>query len=450
MTARFDDSRPAPATSGLLARIGLHRPELRAWATYDWANSALVLTVQTAVFPVYYQRVAAAGLPDTLATQRYTWATAISLAIVAGMAPFLGAVADFRGWRKRFLGIFLGIGVTATAAMFLIDRGEWMLALVLFGLAGVGAQGSFVFYDSLLSHVARDNEEMDRVSTSGYALGYLGSVVLLSLQLAWIRDPGLFGLPEGTLPTRLALLSVAVWWLAFALPLFRRVREPPPRLESDEAATERATRVAVDRLRETFGELRRYRQAFLMLLAFLAYNDGIGTIIKMAAIYGAEIGIEDTALIGAILVSNVVGIPFAFLFGRLAGRYGAKRSILGGLVVYVGITAYAYVLDTALEFFLLAILVGTVQGGCQALSRSLFASLVPSHKSSEFFSFYSVLSKFAGIFGPLVFGMTIALTGSSREAILSVLFFFVLGAALLTRVDVEEGRRIAREATPSL
>lgn len=441
---------PTVGSEGLLSRIGLHRTELRAWAMYDWANSAFVLTVQTAVFPVYYQRVAAAGLPGPVATQRYTFATALALTLVALLAPLLGAMADFRGTRKRFLAAFFTLGFVTTGTMVLVDHGDWVLALVLFGLASVGAQGSFVFYDSLLSHVARDPDEMDRVSTSGYALGYLGSAILLALQLAWIREPGLFGLPEGTLPTRLAFLSVAVWWLAFAIPLFRHVSEPPRRLEADEAPTQRAFRVAIVRLRETFGEIRRYRQAFLMLLAFLAYNDGIGTIIKMAGIYGAEIGIGTTALIGSILVSQIVGVPFAFLFGRLAGRFGPRPAILGGLVVYMGVTAYAYVLDSAFEFLVLAIVVGMVQGGCQALSRSLFASLVPRHKSSEFFAFYSVVSKFAGIFGPLVFGLTIGLTGSSRQAILSVLFFFVAGALLLTRVDVEEGRRIAREATPAM
>ncbi|MFN2383997.1 MAG: MFS transporter, partial [Gemmatimonadota bacterium] len=197
---------------------------------------------------------------------------------------------------------------------------------------------------------------------------------------------------------------------------------------------------------ETFRALRTYRQALLLLIAFLVYNDGIGTIIRMAAIYGAEVGIERSALIGAILLAQVIGIPFAFGFGWLAGRIGPKRAILLGLGVYVGISVLAYGMRTATHFYLLALAVGTVQGGCQALSRSLFASLIPRHRSSEFFGFYGVLEKFAGVLGPVVFGLTIALTGSSRGAILSVISFFVVGGLLLTRVDIEGGRRAARAA----
>ncbi len=431
---------------GVLARLGLDRPELRAWALYDWANSAFVLTVQTTVFPIFFTDVAAAALPDAVATQRFAWTTSIALLAIASMAPFLGALADYAGLKKRLLGVFLGIGVGATGAMFLIERGDWLLAAVLFGVANVGAQGSFVFYDSLLPHIAGD-DEMDRVSTAGFALGYLGSSLLLIAQLALILRPAWFGIPPGsTLPARLAFVSVAVWWLVFSLPLFRRVPEPPRRLEADERPGQRAVRVAAVRLRETLAELRHYRAAFLLLLAFLVYNDGIGTIIRMASIYGREVGIGTGALIGSILLVQVIGVPFAFLFGALAGRIGPKRAILAGLAVYVCVAVLAWWMRTALHFFLLAVLVGTVQGGTQGLSRSLFASLIPRHKSSEFFGFYGVLDKFSGILGPLLFGLASAFTGSSRSAILSVIAFFVVGAALLSRVDVAEGRRVAREA----
>src|SRR6185312_6835065 len=317
----------------------------------------------------------------------------------------------------------------------------------------IGVTGSFVFYEALLPHLAR-GDEIDRVSTAGYALGYVGGGILLALNLAWIQRPAWFGLPAGpgldegaaTLPVRLAFVSVAVWWLVFSVPLFRRVPEPPPRLESDERRGENAVRAAFVRLGETFRELRGYRQAFLMLLAFLIYNDGIQTIIKMATAYGTELGIGQSALIGAILLVQFVGIPCSFLFGALAGRIGAKRALFLGLLAYTVISVLGYFMKTAAHFYVLAGLVGMVQGGTQALSRSLFASMVPPHKSGEFFGFFSVFEKFAGIFGPLIFAGTIAATGSSRNAILSVIGFFAVGAAILTFVDLDRGRLEAQAA----
>lgn len=439
--------------SGWLATIGLHRPELRAWAMYDWANSAMMTTVVAAVFPIYYYSVAGAGLPEGVATFRFSVATTIGLGIVALTAPVLGALADFTAAKKKFLAAFLVLGVGSVASMFFIQQGDWLLASVLFVLANIGAGASFVFYDSLLPHIA-SAEEIDRVSTAGYAIGYLGGGVLLALNLAWISAPALFGLPSGegltpseaTLPARLALLSVAVWWLLFSIPLFRGVPEPPRGLEPDENRRDSAVRVAFTRLAETFRELRGYKHAFLMLLAFLIYNDGIGTIIKMATIYGTEIGIGQNSMILAILVVQFVGVPFSFAFGAVAGRVGPKKAIFFGLLVYVGISILGYFMTTATHFLILAALVGLVQGGTQALSRSLFASMIPRHKSGEFFGFFAVFEKFAGIFGPAIFALTIAFTGSSRNAILSIIIFFVAGAYLLAKVDVDEGRRIAREA----
>jgi MFS transporter, UMF1 family len=306
-----------------------------------------------------------------------------------------------------------------------------------------------VFYEGILPHIARPNE-LDRVSTGAYGLGYLGGGILVTLNLLWIQKPEWFGLPDTTLPARLALASVGVWWAIFALPLFLKVPEPPRMLESDERAGESTIRVALRRVWETLRELRGYRQAFLLLVAFLVYNDGVSTIIKMATAYGTEIGISQGAMIGAVVLVQFVGVPFAFLFGRLATRIGAKHAVLGALGMYVIITILGFYMRTATHFVILAGLVGMVQGGVQSLSRSLFASMIPPHKSGEFFGFYSVFEKFAGIFGPLLFYIMIAATGSSRNAILSILVFFIVGAALLWRVDVAEGQRVARERTRQL
>jgi MFS transporter, UMF1 family len=433
--------------NSLLARMGLDRPELRAWAMYDWAASAMQTTVMVAVFPIYFVKVAGAELAGSAATQRLATVNTLALVVIAVLSPILGAISDYKAVKKPLLAVFMIIGAAAVAAMFFIQRGHIDLASTLFTLALIGAAGSFVFYEALLPHIARP-DEIHRVSTAGYAMGYIGGGVLLALNLLWIQRPDWFGLPAGsaTLPVRLAFVSVAIWWVVFALPLFRRVPEPPARLEPDERPGENAIKTAFVRLRETFRELRGYRQAFLMLLAFLIYNDGIQTIIKMATAYGTELGIGQGALIGAILLVQFVGIPCSFLFGALASRIGPKRAIFLGLLAYAFISILGYFMTSAAHFYALAGLVGMVQGGTQALSRSLFASMIPQHKSGEFFGFFSVFEKFAGIFGPLIFAGTIALTGSSRNSILSVIGFFLVGAAILALVDVEEGRRAAAAA----
>jgi UMF1 family MFS transporter len=447
----------AGGTTSWLDRLGLGRPELRAWAMYDWAVSSLQAVVLTAVFPIFFVRVAAAGLPESRGTQALATANTIAAIIVALLSPVLGAISDYAAAKKRMLAGSMLVGATATAGMFFIQRGDLALASTLFVISLVGATASVVFYEALLPHIAAPSE-LDRVSSAGYAMGYIGGGLLLAVNLAWIQRPDLFGLPSGdglsaqaaSLPARLAFVSVAVWWIVFSLPLLRRVREPPRTLELDELGRGSILATSFQRLGETMRQLAGFRQAFLMLLAFLIYNDGIQTIIKMATAYGTEIGIGQSALIAAVLMVQFVGVPFAFLFGMLASRIGAKRSVFLGLLAYTVISIIGYFMTTATHFFMLAALVGMVQGGTQALSRSLFATLIPAHKSGEFFGFYSVFEKFSSIFGPLLFSVTIALTGSSRNAILSVIAFFAIGALLLAFVDVEQGRQAARDAEATL
>lgn len=454
---RRDVAAAEGRSTGFLSRIGLDRPELRAWAMYDWAVSSVQTTIMVAVFPVYFVNIAKISLPESRATQAIATANTIVAVVLAVLSPILGAISDYVAAKKRMLGASMVVGAAAVAGMFFVQQGDYRLALVLFVISLIGATASTVFYDSLLPHIATD-DEMDRVSSAGYAIGYIGGGVLLALNLAWILKPGWFGLPSGeglsnaqrTLPTRLALLSVAVWWVVFSIPLFRRVPEPPRTREPDELTGGNALVVPFVRVVETFRALRGYKQAFLMLLAFMIYNDGIQTIQKMAATYGKELGIEDSILIASILIVQFVGFPFSFLFGAIAARIGAKATIFIGLVVYGGISVLGFYMRTAVHFMLLAGMVATVQGGTQALSRSLFASLIPTHKSGEFFGFYSVFEKFASIFGPLLFWLTIATTGNSRNAILSVIVFFALGALILSRVRVREGQQAARAADSGL
>ena len=434
----------------LFDRLGLGRRDLRAWAMYDWANSAFQTTIIAAVFPIYYQKVAAAGQPEAAAMSRFAWATTLAILIVAIVAPVLGAVADYTAIKKQLLAVFLAIGAAATGAMYWIGRGDWQFALVLFVIGNVGVAGTIVFYESLLPHLVEE-KDLDRVSTAGYAVGYMGGGVLLAINLMMIQKPEWFGIPDAGTATRLALASVAIWWVVFSIPLFRSVAEPVLRREADERpGGGNAFLGGTKRLLETFQELRRYRDAFVFLLAFLLYNDGIQTMIRMATIYGTQIGLPESAMITALLMTQFIGIPCAFVFGMVATRIGARTAVFAGLAVYVLITLLGYFMTTAAHFFALAGLVGMVQGGTQALSRSLFASMIPRHKSSEFFAFFSVFERYAGVLGPAIFAFVVEHSGSGRSAILAVAVFFVVGGGVFTLVDEKRGRRAARAAEAEL
>ncbi len=428
----------------LLTRFGLGRPELRAWAMYDWANSAFTTTIITAIFPVYFTSVAGADLPPGEATRLLARTTTIALATSALMAPWLGAIADYAPIKKRLLALFTGIGCIAAGCLVLVHRNDWFLAAVLFGVGNVGFTASLTLYDSLLPHLARE-DEIDRISTAGFGLGYLGGGLLLAMNVAWILSPSTFGLADAGQASRLSFLSVGVWWALFSIPLFRRVPEPKAHVASSAKSAFEVIRTSFAGLLQTVRDLRRYRQAFLLLIAFVIYSDGIGTIIRMATSYGTDLGLNQGALITAILLVQFAGIPFAFLFGVLADRIGAKTSIFIALAMYTLISVMGYFMKTERDFYVLALMVASVQGGSQALSRSLFASMIPKARSSEFFGFFSIFEKFGAIAGPATFEIASRATGSSRSAILSVVVFFVAGAAVLSFVNVREGQEAVRQ-----
>ncbi len=425
--------------------------EARGWCLYDWASSAFVTSVAAALFPPFFRSLATgAGISSATATAYWGYTTAIALFLVAIAAPLLGALADYAGGLKRFVAAFAVPGMLATAAMTLLGPGSWRAAAALFVVASVGFEGANVFYDALLPHVAR-GDSMDRLSTRGYALGYLGGGCLLALNALWVMKPRLFGLAGADAAVRLSFASTAVWWAVFSVPFFRDVSQPAGARHhggglAPGTASRACLRAACARLAETLRDLPRYRQLLLFLAAFWIYNDGIGTIIKMATAYGDEIGIGLAHMVAALVLTQFVGIPCALLFGRLAGRIGAKRAILLALAVYFLVCVGGYFVRTATHFYLLAFAVGTVQGGAQGLSRSLFGAMVPRHKIAEFFGFYTTSARVAGIAGPLVFGLVSGVTGASRLSIAALMVFFLAGGLLLARVDVEAGRRAAREA----
>jgi UMF1 family MFS transporter len=414
---------------------------INSWSMYDWANSAFATTIMAAVLPIYYSAIAEPSLTPTQTTAYWGYTNSIALLLVALLSPILGAVADFRGAKKRYLTYFALVGITATALMYFLTSGDWLFASVLFIVGNIGFAGANVFYDSLLPHIAQKGD-IDQVSTRGYAMGYLGGGLLLAVNLAMI----MFSPDHLTaLMTRISLASVAVWWLLFAIPLWKNVPEPPRQIYEGELDSNPFS-AGFKRLAVTFKEIRKYGELFKFLVAFWLFNDGIGTIIKMATIYGNEIGIGQTDLIGALLMVQFVGIPFSFAFGWLAKRIGTKRSIYISLGVYTLISIGGYFMETAVHFWILGFAVALVQGGSQALSRSLYGRMVPKAQSAEFFSFFSVSGKLAGMFGPLVFGLVSQIMGNSRLGIVSLVIFFISGGLLLTRVDEEKGIRVAQEA----
>ncbi len=416
---------------------------INAWVMYDWANSAFATTIMAAVLPVFYSTVIAKDMPRVAASSKWGYTNTIAMLLIALSAPVLGAMADHSGAKKRFLGAFASLGILATALLYFVSTGDWLAASLLYIVGRYGFAAANIFYDSLLPHIARP-EDIDYVSAKGYALGYLGGGLLLALNLAWIMKPELFHIPNAEIATRLSFVSVAVWWAVFSIPIMRVVPEPPHVLEEGESL-KHPVKAAFQRLAHTFREIRKFDELVKFLVAFWLYNDGIGTIITMATIYGAEIGIGETHLIGSLLLVQFLGVPFSLIYGRIGQKVGAKPAILFGLIIYTLIAIGGYFMSAPIHFWILAVLVSMVQGGTQALSRSLYGRLTPKAKSAEFFGFYDVSSKFAGIVGPALFAFIGGLAGSSRLSILALVAFFIAGGLLLTRVNVEEGIRVAQE-----
>jgi UMF1 family MFS transporter len=421
-----------------------YRRVVNAWAMYDWANSAFAVIILTAVFPVYYRTLATnAGYAAEDATAYWAYTTSFSLLLVALIGPVLGAMADLVAGKKRFLGVALFIGVLGSSALALLGADMFLLASGLFIVANIGFAGANIFYEALLPDLARPND-LDRVSALGYAYGYLGGGLLLIVNVVWLLRPDWFLMADRESALRACFVSVALWWAAFSVPLFRRVAEPPS--EQRPSVSVLLFSQGLERLAATLSHIRRYRQLALFLVAFWIYNDGISTIIKLAAAYGDEIGIDHNDMLIALILTQLIGFPCSIGFGALARRIGAKHSIFAGLTVYTLISVGGFFIRTAWHFYLLALVVGLVQGGTQALSRSLFAAMVPKKRSSEFFGFFSTGEKMAGIIGPAIFGMIGQLTGSSRWGIVSVIVLFITGALILWRVDEREGRRVAEMA----
>ncbi|MEH7443613.1 MFS transporter [Bacillus sp. JJ1122] len=415
--------------------------EESSWIRYDWASSAYSIIISTAVFPLFYKATATnAGVSLSNSTAYLGYTIAIATFILAMIGPILGTIADYKGMKKRFFTIFFTLGVTFTAMLAFVPSDNWLMMLVIYTLAVLGSTGSNVFYDAFIVDVTTD-ERMDRVSARGYGMGYIGSTIPFIISIAIIILAQTKVLPISmTLASQTAFIITALWWGLFSIPMFKNVhqkhyleREPQLVLQS------------FKRLAKTFKEIRKYKALFLFLLAYFFYIDGVGTIITMSTAYGTDLGISSTSLLIILFATQVVAWPFALLFGKLSEKYTGKKMLYVGIFIYIVVCIYAYFLETTTDFWILAMLVATSQGGIQALSRSYFAKLVPKANANEFFGFYNIFGKFASIMGPLMVGLTAQLTGNSSMGVFSLVILFVIGMVILAFVPEPEAENQAPE-----
>jgi len=410
----------------------------RAWILYDVANSAFILILVTTVMPIFFKDVAAEGIPPAISTAHWGFAVSFSSLVLAVMAPVMGVLADYRYMKKRFFNAFLGAGICFTLLLMTVREGEWRMCLFLFVLAKIAYSGANLFYDAFLVDVT-PKDRMDRISSAGFAWGYIGGTVpfLMVIGILFVTIPSGGSATVSTFSAKAAFLITALWWGLFSLPMVKRVHQihylPP---------SASPVRESFARLFTTLKNIRKHKNAFLFLAAYFFYIDGVDTIITMAAAYGRDIGLGVATLILAILMIQVVAFPFALLYGHLASRFSTKRLLFVGIFVYMVITLLSFFLPVlpspgakTVMFWVLAFMVASSQGGIQALSRSFFGKLIPAHRSAEFFGFYNVFGKFATIGGPFLMGLVSRLTGHSRYGALSLLVLFAIGAVILARVE---------------
>lgn len=404
--------------------------EENSWVFYDWANSAYSIIITTAVFPLFYKAAAtSAGVSATKSTAYLGYTIAIATFILAMLGPILGTIADYKGYKKKFFTFFFSLGIIFTASLAFIPSTQWLILLICYTFSAIGFAGANVFYDAFLVDVSTE-ERMNQVSARGFGIGYIGSTIpfIICIAIIILAQQNIIPIST-TMASQIAFLITALWWGLFTIPLFRNVkqyyyieREPKPVINS------------FKRLGNTLKNIRNYRALFIFLLAYFFYIDGVGTIITMSTAYGSDLGISSTNLLIILFVTQVVAAPFAVIYGKLAEKFSAKKMLYIGIIIYMIVCIYAYFLKTALDFWILAMLVATSQGGIQALSRSYFAKLVPKENANEFFGFYNIFGKFASISGPLLVAITTQITGNSSNGVFSLIILFIIGILILSHV----------------
>lgn len=401
------------------------------WALYDWANSAFSTTVMAGFFPVFFKKFYSAGADPTVSTAKLGLANTLATLLIALSGPVLGAIADRGAYKKRFLLLFCVLGCVATSALMFPEEGSWGTAALFYVLASLAHASSFAFYDSLLPDIA-SHDELHAVSALGYSLGYLGGGLLFALNIWMYQSPKTFGLVDGATAIKVSFALVGAWWLIFTLPLMLWVKE---RAGQSRGTLTDHVRGGFAELRETMAHAREQKMVLLFLIAYFFYNDGVGTTIRMAVDYGLSIGLKDSDLIAALLVVQFIGFPSALLYGMLASRFSAKRSLLVGILIYVGVVILASRMTETNHFFMLAVVIGLVQGGVQSVSRSFFAEMIPRENAGQFFGLFNLVGRFGGLLGPLLMGITAVGLNSPRAGILSLILLFGVGGTLLCFVN---------------
>lgn len=405
--------------------------EERSWIMQDWANSAYSIMITTAVFPLFFKAVAeSGGLDSATSTAYWGYANSIATLVISLLAPVLGALADYKNQRMPLFTWFTLSGILATVGFAFAPEGNWQYLFLFYILSAIGFSGANIFYDGSLVDVTTLTR-MHRVSAAGFGWGYIGSsipfVLFIILQLT-----GILPISQVML-IKLGFVMTAVWWFIFTIPYWKNVQQ-----KSYIEREPEIVRSSFKRLFHTIRDIRQHKQAFLFLLAYFFYIDGVGTIFKMATAIGSDIGLSSNDLIVVMLVVQFVAFPFSILYGMLAKRLGAKNMIFAGITTYIIICVYALQLESLQTFIILALLVGTAQGGIQSLSRSLFGQLIPEGRSNEFFGFYNIFGKFAAVVGPFLVGIIAQITGNSLDGVFALIVLFVVGGVLLVRVKIPE------------
>ena len=404
-----------------------------SWAFYDWANSAFATTVMAGFFPIFFKSFWAGDLTGPESSAWLGTANSVSGLVIVCIAPFLGALADITNKKKLFLGLFAFLGIITTGSLFFIAQGMWVTAMMVYIFACIGFSGGNVFYDSLLINVSSD-QNRNRVSALGYSLGYLGGGFLFVLNVAMYQSPEFFGLKSITEAVLFSFLSVSVWWGVFSIPIFRFVNEDP--INKVEIKANNLFIESLQRVISTFKDIRQYKTLSLFLLAYWLYMDGVDTIVRMASAYGADIGLDASDMILALIITQFVGFPATILYGILGDKLGLKLMLSVGIIGYIFVTIFSIFITNISGFYFLATVIGLFQGGVQSISRTIFSQLIPPEKATEFFGFYNLVGKSAVVFGPILVGWIAYIFDNPDYGILSLLLLFIPGLLVLWRVKL--------------
>ena len=413
----------------------------KSWIMYDWANSAYSMTMLSTILPIYFTSVVGeAGISKDLATSYWGYTNSIASLIVAVLAPIMGGLADYMGVKKKFFKIFTFTGIIFTGLIAFVPHGRWIPLLGIYVISLIGFSLSNVFYDSFLTDVTSD-DRMDNVSSLGYAYGYIGSTIPFIVCMALIIGAQKGVVPISvTLATKGSFVITAAWWFYYTLPMLKNVEQI-----HGKPYKKFAVRDTVDDFIKSFTKIKRHKKAFVFLLAYFFYIDGVDTIIRMAASFGTAIGISSTNLLVILLVTQFVAFPFAIIYGKLAEKFNGKIMLLVGICVYILICIVAFFMTNARQFWILSLLVASSQGGIQALSRSYFAKMIPKENSNEYFGFYNIFGKFAAIMGPFLVAAITQITGEVRSGVLSLIGLFLIGAVLFIRATrIEDDFRMRK------